>query len=83
MNMRTDKADNAQRTWLACICFCSSACSWGAWAVMSRAFLYTSLLGSYKLPHSGNEFMIMGATAHTRWTLVCGCWDGNYHAGAT
>ena len=38
-------------TWLEAICFCSSACSWGAWAVMSRAFLYTSLLGSCKAMH--------------------------------
>lgn len=33
-------------TWDACICFCSSACSWGAWCVISSAFLYTSLFGS-------------------------------------
>lgn len=61
---QTSKA-NDQPTWLACICFCSSACSWGAWAVMSRAFLYTSLLGSYRSCHILERTLLVWGLVHT------------------
>lgn len=63
---------NEEHTCDACICFCSSACSWGAWCVISNAFLYTSLFGSCsKQGNRGSEHLHAQSNAAVKHRVAC------------